>query len=290
MNTDELQHALNSLANQASQLLRESLSICTPLYKDQSGVPDLIQFVVSNLFTACFSTSESALLLISKYRLWDAHILYRTVLEGTIKLMFVAQGNEHEILEKCNEFWNVIPEMKLISRHKKAEDLLSVKNADSNMDAFRPMRDITLPDNELSELESKYPKKTRKQLEQKWSFSEIVRSLSSSGEPAYDTLVSTYHDYGIGSHLVHMDGDAIGIIWDRNRREHERRISLEIAHGARMISALLTYAAIRADVYYKIYRLDEATIHNLKRKTYVYTQEIEQHYSQWINIEYKKET
>lgn len=290
MDTEELQLALNSLGNKASLLLRESLNICIPLYKDQSGVPELIQFVVSNLFTACFSTSESALFLISRYRLWDAHILYRTLLEGTVKMMFVAQGNEQEIMEKCHEFWHVIPEMKLISRHKKAEDFFSVKDTASNMDTLRPMKDITLTDEELSELETSYPKKTRKQMEQKWSFSEIVRVLSSSGGPAYDTLVSTYHDYGIGSHLVHMDGDAVGIIWDRNRREQKRRISLELAHGARMTSAILSYAAVRAEVYYKIYKLDIDPIYELKRRTLALTTEIEEHYKNWIEIEYNSET
>jgi hypothetical protein len=286
VNTAELQLTLNNISNRASFLLRESLDISTPLYK--SNVPELVQFVVSNLFTTCYSTSESALILICRHRLWDAHILYRSLLEGTVKLMFIAHGSEQEVLNKCHEFWHTIPEMKLISRHKKALDSLSVKKDSSDTDMQKPMENITLTQEYLAELENKYPKKIRKQLEQKWSFSEIVRTLSVSGEPAYETLISAYHDYAIGSHLAHMDGDAIGVIWDRNKRTQERRIALELAHSVRMTTAILSYAAIRAEVYYKLYKLDATPMHNLKRKTIILTQEVEEHYKNWIKIEYNE--
>ncbi|WP_019419206.1 DUF5677 domain-containing protein [Paenibacillus sp. OSY-SE] len=187
MNTTELQLTLSNISNQASFLLRESLDISTPLYKEYSNIPELVQFVVSNLFTACYSTSESALFLISRYRLWDAHILYRALLEGTAKLMFVAHDSDEMILDKCHEFWHVIPEMKLISRHKKALDSLSTDQNSSDFDMQKPMKDILLTEEELAALENKYPKKIRKQMEQKWSFSEIVRTLSASGEPAYES-------------------------------------------------------------------------------------------------------
>jgi hypothetical protein len=209
------------------------------------------------------------------------------VLEGTVKLIFVAQGDDQEIMQKCHEFWHVIPEMKLISRHKKAEDFFSIINGSTNLESLRPMKDITLTENELSELEIKYPKKTRRQMEQKWSFSEIVRSLTSGSNPENDTLLSTYHDYGIGSHLVHMDGDSVGIMWERNTREKERGVALELAHGVRMISAIILYAAMRAETYYKLYKLDVTPIHSLKKKTFAFTQEIEKHYNEWIDIEYK---
>lgn len=287
MNTEDLELILNNLSNQASFLLRDSLNISIPLYKENSDVTELVQFVVSNLFTGSFSTSESTLLLIRNYRLWDAHVLYRTLLEGTVKLMFIVYGSKDDIIQKCNEFWNVIPEMKLISRHKKAQDNLSTKDSMDN-GIYKPMEDLVLTEEEITSLERKYPKKLRKQMEQKWSFSEIVRTLSASGEPAYDTLVSTYHDYAIGSHLIHMDGDAIGIIWDRNNRESERRIALELAHGVRLISAILTYAAIRTEVYYKLYKLDASPMNDLKRRTITFTQEIEEHYKKWLNLEYTK--
>lgn len=289
MDTDNLEQTLLNITNQAMVLLRDSLNICVPLYKNKSRVPQLVQFVVSNLFTACFSTSESTLHLIGKYRLWDAHMLYRTVLEGTVKLMFVISGTDNEISEKCHEFWGIIPEMKLISRHRKARDLISVyKELKLDTDALRPITDLQLDEGELLELEKAYPRKTRKQMEQKWSFSEMVKTLSSSNEPAYAILVSTFHDYSVGSNLVHMDGDGIGVIWDRNGREPERRISLELAHGARIISSIVSYATIRTELYHRIYELDDTQVRDLARRTLLFAQQAEGHYNKWINIEYNQ--
>ncbi|MOA36013.1 hypothetical protein D3C78_1575100 [compost metagenome] len=149
------------------------------------------------------------------------------------------------------------------------------------------MRDLLLSEEELATLESKYPKRIRKQMEQKWSFSEMVRCLTSNEEKRFETLMSTYHDYSIGSHLIHVDGDAIGVIWDRSRRETERRISKELAHGTRMISAILTYASIRAEIYFKIYNLEQEPLIILENQILSFIYKIERYYSNWLSIEYE---
>jgi hypothetical protein len=265
--------------------MRQALNICTPLYKEESNIPYDVQFNFIQLFSSSYLSSESALILIANNRLWDTEIIYRSVLEGTIKLFYLSCGSHEEIMGKCEEFWHQIPECKMISRHHKAEDFLR-KISDGSL-KYRPIKELLLTDEELLTLEKKYPSKYRKQLERKWSFSEMVKVLSNSDIKGFDTLVATYYGYSLSSHLIHQDGDGIGLIWDRNRRESERRVALEIAHGARLISDILSLAMLRTGLYLRFYGLGTESMELLSRYFQDIQQEANKYYDEWFDKEYK---
>jgi len=275
---------LYELSGKANSLMRNSFDICAPLYKKESGIPDDIQFNFIQLFSSCYLSSESALILIANYRLWDTEILYRSVLEGTIKLFYLTSGSVQEIAKKSSEFWIEIPECKRISRHYKAKELL--EKTDDGSPKNLPLREVLLTDIELHELTDKYPNKYRRQLEQKWSFSEMVKVLSNSDIQGFDMIVALYYGYSLSSHLTHQDGDGIGLIWDRNNRDTKRREALELAHGARLISDIISLAILRAGLYLRFYKIGTESLVLLSRELNALQSITSKYYDEWLEIEY----
>lgn len=264
MNDEELARELYVYATTAMHILRESFDLCTPLYKENSELKEIHQFVLTNMISSCHQASESSLLLVGYRRLWDAEILKRSVLEGTTKLLYISIGEGEEILSKCDEFYRVIPEMTQINLHKKAIECLEKINDLSTL--WPDINNQILSDEKLLELEAKYPRRVRKMINQKWSFSEIIKTLEESKNEGFEIFKGTYYKYSLGSHFVHQDGDSIGYMWDRNRSDIESRTSTELAHGKSIIKDILALVLVRMEIYFGFHHLDTSLIDKWKQK------------------------
>jgi hypothetical protein len=242
---NRFQNNIHTWVNGCSDILHEYLELtCSSLNASGELNADLKR-VVNTLTISCHLTSESSLILVGELKLWDAEMLVRSILEGTTKLLYICTGNNAERMQKAFEYEQILPEIKELNRHKRAEVLLSNAKNISDM-GYEPIREALLSPEELSNLSIKYPKKIRKEYERKWSFSEIIYNLSKSGLPGYRMLPSLAYGYGMGSHMTHQDADAIGMILDRNSRSPERRDFVELAHSGRLISDLIGLARGRA--------------------------------------------
>ena len=62
--------------------------ICVSRLYEKPGLPPKTLFVLRLLLINSHITSESALLLIGQVRLWDAEMLIRSVLEGTVRFLY----------------------------------------------------------------------------------------------------------------------------------------------------------------------------------------------------------
>jgi hypothetical protein len=285
MDSIDVEKKLYELSGRANSIMRAGFDSYAPLYKENSETPEKVQFVFIQLFSSCYLSSESALILIANARLWDTEIIYRSILEGTIKLFYLCHGSSEEVIQKCDEFWNIIPEFKQISRHNKAKDFLS-KIGDNSL-KWLPIRDILLKEEDLKELIDKYPTKYRKQLEQKWSFSEMIKTLSSSDIKGFDTLIAAYYGYSLGSHMTHQDGDAISLKWDRNRRGTDRRTAIELAHGARLISDILSLFFLRLGLYINLYKISDEKMKMVYSEFAKLQKQTDVCYDEWFNVEYQ---
>jgi hypothetical protein len=206
--------------------------------------------VFYQLQTSCHATSESALILIANVRLWDADVIVRSVVEGTLKFVFLTLGSDVDRKNKLSEFDNAFADIGQLKRHARLQELLSVvENKDA--DEWRPFRDMLLSKERLAELQSQYPKKVRHQLEHRWSFGEICHTLKRSGVQGIDRFGHMMFNYGMSSHVAHQDIDGIGMVWDRNGRSEQRRSAIELAHGARLVSDIAVMNLLRAQALFK---------------------------------------
>jgi hypothetical protein len=281
-NSNPTQLQLVRWSSQCSFALGDYFDLCKPLLLGQPRIAPKLQFVLSQLGISCHLSSESAFLLIGNVKLWDADILIRAVMEGTFKFLFLCVGDQNEREEKLYEYWDVLPEVNRIKSHLRIVDFLS-KIVNSNDIEWKPLRDLLLGTDELEDLQNRYPRKFRHEIEQKWSFNEIARTLTRPEiDPGgYDAMKSMDFSYGMASHLVHQDANAISIIWDRNQREPERLESVQLAHGSRGLHDLITMAMARAVATFRLHGEDVKAVKDVWASHESFRRELDMTYQAW---------
>jgi hypothetical protein len=210
-----------------------------------SNVPDERQLLVLwQLLGSCHTTSESALILIANNRPWDADMLVRSVVEGSLKFVFLTLGSQDERNIKFHEFDDMLGDIGQIRRHSRIEKLLSAIDKDKAIQ-WKPYRDMLLPVERYNELQAKYSKRLKHQIEHKWSFGEICASLGRGDHKQFSNLSHLMFNYGMSSHVAHQDIDGIGMVWERTTRNPIQREAVELAHGGRLISDVRSMAKLR---------------------------------------------
>jgi len=172
-------------------------------------------------------------------------VIVRSVVEGSLKFVFLLTGDEPERKQKLHEYADVLFEMSALKRNARLEEFLHVID---NPDAveWRPFREMMLPPESIAALKIKYPRDARRAVEQRWSFGGICSALKRSDDPALSGLGHLMHNYGMSSHVAHQDSVGVGMVWERNGRSRERRDAVELAHGARLISDVCMMSWLRA--------------------------------------------
>ncbi|MFD2671455.1 DUF5677 domain-containing protein [Marinicrinis sediminis] len=240
---DPVQKTLLEYAARSSHILHEYFQLISGYFNKESEIPIVERYVLKQLPISCHLTSESILILVGNLRVWDNEMLLRSLLEGTLKFTYLTIGTHQERKKKIEEFWEILPKINEVRRSKRATQLLQ----HAQDDELKLIRGVVIDDEEIAKIEEMYPRKYRKQVEQKWSYSEIVKELSKYKHLEF--LNGFFHGYGIGSHLIHQDADAINFLIDHNSRIDERRRAKELAHGCRQISDIMTYCVLRYGAY-----------------------------------------
>lgn len=241
-------------------------SICrdqlTSLLDEQKSIhPEFINFAHAQLYFIA-DRSQSLIVLIQAVRLWDAEIIMRSMMEATIRILYVCYSSENERIERINEFWKDMSEINELKRSERAKMLVErFGERHGNEVAIKP---LVLSPNEEQEIRDKWPKKRRQELEMKWSFSKIIAFLESvmDVDKGGALIRSTLHYYSISSHLIHADESGLTLLWDRNHRTVEVKEQLEIAHMCRMLSDILSYLFLTWSALVEVLKVDKAALDN----------------------------
>ncbi|OMF43535.1 DUF5677 domain-containing protein [Paenibacillus peoriae] len=250
---EESQRILMDLAARASHILHDYFVKLSQYFDKDSDIPVFERYVLKQVPISCHTTSESILILVANNRIWDNEMLIRSVLEGTIKFIYLTVGSNEEREKKIDEYWNVLPIINKIKRSNRAEEIYEyLSNTEVQKNDMKFIGGVLLTEEEIQEIREKYPRKYRKELEHKWSYSEIIKDLSKQDKHKF--FSGMFHGYGIGSHLIHQDADAINYLIDHNQRIPERRIAKELAHGCRQISDIMTFSILRLYAYKVLFK------------------------------------
>jgi hypothetical protein len=160
-------------------------------------------------------------------------MLMRSALECVTRFLFVSIAKQPERGQRIVECTVFLNEIENIQRAEKART--AARNATDPYSAMLFGGAALDPDKE-AELRARWPKSKRQALNQKWSFSEIVRVLEKVKEPTLDlsSYGSLLHSYALSSHLIHADQTAMDLMFDRATREPGERRLQEQAHFARL--------------------------------------------------------
>lgn len=270
----------------ASHLICECVDMCKPyIDKNYNGLNPLVRFVSTQLFLDCHFSSESVLILIAHRKEWDADLLSRSVLEGTLKYTYLMHGTENDRLEKTNEYWEVIPNLMELNRNSRVKKILDFFDG-YEKEEWKPLSELLLTESRLDLIKNKYDKKQRNAILQKWSFSEIGKYFVSLNDKRFHSLALMAHGYGMNSHLVHKDGDGVGMVWDRSQRDDQRKEAVTIAHCARIISDLCNFAFLRSTFLYKACGFNKFPTENFEKKYSELFRDLEKAQSYFMEIEY----
>lgn len=237
---------------QADEYLKSLLFKISPLYRKEHGDN---QDVTVPLFTTLHSTSESILILLLNQSIFDADVLLRTVMEGTIKYCYLMTGTVDEKKEKYIEYKIKLADIAKISDHKKAIDAVGILREFSN-NSTKPFECDILSDEKLSELKKQYPKKEQDKLKQKWSYQALLRSLAKANRE-YEAQLGTLSTYSLTSHFCHYDWTGVS---SRNAQiveaENPNAIIFDIMHSIRILSNVLSMELFRVAEYMRGNKFD----------------------------------
>lgn len=237
----------------------ELIGIIRDNYSSINSVYPLIEFVISRL--------EAVTKLVVDDRLWDAEIIMRSALETFIKYMFVMTASKDQQKQLIDEYWNSLAEINHLKLSEQAKKNLSYfDNSEIHRLAYLP---LVLSEEYENELRKKWPKTERKRIEQKWSFTEMIFSISKAyeGKPL-EVIVTLTHSYRMSSHVMHGDETGINIIKERENRSKEEYEKAHAGHYLRLLSDCSVYCALLG--------IETANFLNLKEKVTFFVKNQEQ--------------
>lgn len=241
---------------QADEYLKSFLFKISPLYRKEHGDN---QDVTVPLFTTLHSTSESILILLLNQSIFDADVLLRTVMEGTIKYCYLMTGTDDEKKEKYIEYKIKLADIAKISDHKKAIEAVEILREFSN-NSTKPFECDILSDEKLSELKEQYPKKEQDKLKQKWSYQALLRSLAKANRE-YEAQLGTLSTYSLTSHFCHYDWTGVS---SRNAQiieaENPNALIFDIMHSIRILSNVLSLELFRVAEYMRGNKFDSPEV------------------------------
>lgn len=229
----------------ADEYLKSLFYKLSPLYKKEHGKN---QDVVVPLFTSLHSTSESILILLLNQAIFDADVLLRTVMEGTIKYCYLMTGTEDEKRDKYIEYKVKLTDIDKIIDHNKAVKTVDILREFST-NSTKPFELSILSDEELSKLLAQYPRRERDELKRKWSYQSLLRSLAHNNQE-YEAQLGTLSTYSLTSHFCHFDWTGVS---SRNAQimdsVNPNAIVFDIMHCNRIISNVLSMELFRIGEY-----------------------------------------
>jgi len=241
---------------------------------------------IGELASATARTSESALLLCAYGQLWDAEVLVRSVLEGTLKFAYLLQSPD-TFAARHREYAEDLFELGLLKDHQKAASLLA---ATSDPDAYhwQPIRDRLLRDEERQQLGQKFPPAARRDLERRWGFTGLVGELERSGDPLFNNVGATAFAYAMASHIQHVDAIGSSIPLERDLRIESRRESMQMAHLGRLAGDPLRFMFLRLAVGYRFTGTDASPLNEVKAAIDSGAAKFEETYRDWMAVEYPR--
>ncbi|MBE9018729.1 hypothetical protein IQ272_21760 [Chroococcidiopsidales cyanobacterium LEGE 13417] len=226
---------LTQWASEGNEVVDSYLDLTSQFLLEKPSIDPRTQWILRYLTVSCNQTTNSTFLLIANAQLWDAEILLRSVIEGTIKYIYLCLGDENDYISKSEEYLLHLPNIGEIKHQQRIRSFL--QNVDNpTSDEYAILRETLIEEAELAELYNNYPRENRKQLEQRWAFNEIANILTRDdiGLKNFDALrYLLSYTYGIGSHLAHQDATGLKLIHNRLQKTFEDARSDELAHASR---------------------------------------------------------
>ena len=209
--------------------------------------------ILTRLNCHCFILTQSCMELIWTRFVWQAEILERSLLEATIKLIYIAI-DKSTIEQKVYEFQNVISDINQYKRRKELFELLD--NIPINNDVNEHIFKNVIKD----DVEMNLNKNERKNILEKWTFNSMTNEIDSYKIDGFDKLKYFKNYYSNSSHHLHTDIDCLNLIWDRDNRDEKEKEAITLAHMGRELKDIYFFNVMRTYSLSRLYDIDSSVL------------------------------
>lgn len=236
---------INQQILETDTLIKNLFFALSPLYKE--GFSDT-QRVTIPLFMSLHSTSESILILLQNQAVFDADILLRCLMEGTVKYCYLMNGTEDEREKKYEEYRIILSEIDKLTDHKKAKEAIDILK-EFSQNNLTPFEVMILSDEEETTLAAKYPASKRNEYTRKWSYQTMLRALAKNHKE-YEAQLGTLSTYATTSHFCHFDWTGVSARLDQIVSSRDGSNELyDYVHALRILSNVLSLYLFRVIEY-----------------------------------------
>jgi len=183
--------------------------------------------------------TQAAYCLIVNGLVWDAEVIIRVAYETFAKVAFLATASGEQRDELLHEYWDLLGAVYDRQGALKAEASERLVNRFGSQGDSRVI--AALRDGRVYRTSPLGDKRFRKQLEQRWSFSEILEALKGGrlGNAPLVGIDALAHIYGMSSHFAHANSRALDLLEDRATRGSDL-LQLEVGHICRMLTDMVS--------------------------------------------------
>lgn len=229
---------------EADHTIKSLIFEMAPIYRSEFGE---MQDVTVPLFTELHSTSESILILLQNRGVYDADVLLRTVMEGTVKYCYLMTGDYDVRKEKYEEYKVDLTNIDKLVDHQKAVQAVEILKEFSDHNT-KPFEASILKEAEREILESQYPRDKRNRMKGKWSYGTLLRDLAQKYKE-YEAQLGSLSSYALTSHFCHFDWTGVSMRNEQVMIASKDDGALEFAHALRILSNVLTCYLLRVVEY-----------------------------------------
>lgn len=236
---------INQRIAEADLIIKGLFFTLAPLYKKEFSD---YQRVTIPLFTALHSTSESILILLQNQAVFDADILLRCLMEGTVKYCYLMTGTDEELKQKFEEYETILCEIDRLTDHKKAKEAIEILK-EFSQNNLTPFEVIVLSDKEEALLTAKYSASKRNEYTRKWSYQALIRALAKNHKE-YEAQLGTLSTYATTSHFCHFDWTGVSAHLEQIVSSRDGSNELyDYMHALRILSNVLSLYLFRVIEY-----------------------------------------
>lgn len=187
---------------------------------------------LATISTTCLSTTGSVLILIERGRVWDADVLQRGVMEGTIRFLYLLHG-DGELVDRFHEFNVSLEDSASLRLHRRAKIFLKSTTQNSLDDGSqKTLESLMLSPEEFQAISKELPKKIRRALEDKWSFGKLLTDLVAKNILPAVTAEDFQLRYLKSSQSIHANPLGIASFFERTHRAEPNNTWANYAHAA----------------------------------------------------------
>lgn len=236
---------INKRILETDYFIKNLLFALSPLYKEEFSDT---QRVTIPLFTSLHSTSESILILLQNQAVFDADILLRCLMEGTVKYCYLMNGTEDERKKKYEEYRIILCEIDKLTDHKKAKEAIDILK-EFSQNNLTPFEVMVLSDEEEALLTAKYSASKRNEYTRKWSYQALLRALAKDHKE-YEAQLGTLSTYATSSHFCHFDWTGVSAHQEQIMSSRDGSNELyDYLHALRILSNVLSLYLFRVIEY-----------------------------------------